>query len=483
MKRYLLVCLLLPVGGIAQNNLPSVNDTIQKVENHLAPDIVYGETVPALNIEQRMKETGVKGLSIAVIKNYQIHWAKGYGWADEASSSKVTNNTRFQAASISKSLNSMGILKLVEEKRIDPEADVNTLLKSWKFPYDSNSVKTKINIYHLLSHTAGLGVHGFPGYERGSKLPVLQQILDGHSPANTQAVRSQFEAGTKLQYSGGGTTISQLIVEDITGKRYHEYMRDAVLKPLGMSNSSFEQPISDTLNLATGYYTNGKPVKGKYHIYPEQAAAGLWTTPTDLAKYIIECQLTLKGASQKVLSPSMMQTRMTPVLGKESALGVVIISRGDRRFFIHNGGNEAFLCTSYGTLEGGDGIVIMTNGEDFSVISELLNSVARVYNWKGFYTPSIRKTVTVPADQMELYTGNYQLPGDTIKVALVNNDLYFRQSRFPAVNYKARFTTGNELEFAEIPDAKFKFINEAGKKASKIVFLQGGKDFEAIRVD
>lgn len=481
MKLFVL-CLFLPLGSLAQR-IPSVKDTIQKVENYLAPDIVYGETVPGLNIEKRMKETGVKGLSIAVIKNYQIHWAKGYGWADEASNNKVTNNTRFQAASISKSLNSMGILKLVEEKKIDPEADINTLLKSWQFPYDSNSGKTKINLYHLLSHSAGLGVHGFPGYQRGSKLPALQQILDGHSPANTPAVRSQFEAGTRLQYSGGGITISQLIIEDITGKRYHEYMSDAVLEPLGMTNSSFEQPVSDTFNLATGYYTNGKPVKGKYHIYPEQAAAGLWTTPTDLAKYIIECQLTLKGASQKVLSTSMMQTRMTPVLGKESALGVAIISRGDRRFFIHNGGNEAFLCTSYGTLEGGDGIVIMTNGEDFSVISELLNSVARVYNWKGFYTPSIRKTVTVPTDQMKLFTGNYQLPNDTIKVALVNNDLYFRQSRFPAVNYKARFTASNEFEFAEIPDAKFKFINETGKKASKIAFRQGGKDFEAIRID
>ncbi|MCH5719060.1 serine hydrolase domain-containing protein [Niabella hibiscisoli] len=294
----LVLCLLLPFCSVAQGQL-SINDTIQKTENSLAPNTIYGDAVPDLNLEQRMKEIGIKGLSIAVIKNYQIHWAKGYGWADEASKRKVTPDTRFQAASISKSLNSMGILKLVEEKKIDPRADINTLLKSWQFPYDSNSGKTKINIYQLLSHTAGLSVHGFPGYERGTELPTLPQILDGRSPANTKAVRSLFEPGTKVQYSGGGTTLSQLIVEDITGQPYEKYMKEAVLQPLGMAHSSFEQPISDTLNLATGYYANGKPVTGKYHVYPEQAAAGLWTTPTDLAKYIIECQLAIKGDSKK----------------------------------------------------------------------------------------------------------------------------------------------------------------------------------------
>lgn len=480
--KFWILCLLIPFSGIAQNK-PSLKDTIRKVENKLAPNIVYGDAAPDLNLEQRMKETGIKGLSIAVIKNYQVHWAKGYGWADEASNSKVTPGTRFQAASISKSLNSMGVMKLVQEKKIDPQADINQLLKSWQFPYDSNSGKTKINISQLLSHTAGLGVHGFPGYERGSTLPTLQQILDGHPPANTMAVRSQFEAGTKVQYSGGGTTISQLIVEDITGKRYHDYMKEAILKPLGMTHSSFEQPISDTLRLATGYYTNGQPVKGKYHVYPEQAAAGLWTTPTDLAKYIIECQLTLKGASQKILSQAMMRTRMTPVLGDESALGVAIISRGENNFFVHNGGNEAFLCTSYGTMEGGNGIVIMTNGENFSVISELLNSVARVYNWKGFYTPSIRKTVTVTPEQKALFTGKYLLPNDTIHISLENKELFIRQSRFPAVHYKALFITDTEFELAEIPDVRFKATIEPGTKASKISFTQGGRNFEAKRVD
>lgn len=482
--KVLLACLLLPCLGIAQTNFHSVNDTIQEVENHLAPNIVYGDAIPDLNLEQRMKQTGVKGLSIAVIKDYKIHWTKGYGWADEASAIKVSTNTRFQAASISKSLNSMGLLKLVEEKKIDPQADINTLLKSWQFPYDSNSGKTKINVYHLLSHTAGLGIHGFPGYKRTDQLPALQQILDGKPPANTMAVRSQFEAGSREQYSGGGITISQLIVEDITGKSYSEYMREAVLQPLGMANSTFAQPPADTISLATGYYSNGQPVSGRYHIYPEQAAAGLWTTPTDLAKYIIECQLALKGQSHKVLSPSMMQTRMTPYLSKESALGVAIINRGDQQFFIHNGGNEAFLSTAYGTMEGGDGVVIMINGENFSVISELLNSVARVYNWKGFYTPSIRKVIAVAKEQMKQFTGNYQLEkNDTLKVYLQGEDLYIQQSRLPRNHYKMLFMTPNEFELVELPNVRFKFFVDPGEKASKITFMQGGKAFEAIRIE
>ncbi|GAB3019084.1 hypothetical protein GCM10027051_25200 [Niabella terrae] len=467
---------------IGQPNLRSVNDTILEVEGHLAPDIVYGEAIPALNLKQRMKETGVKGLSVAVIKDYKIHWAKGYGWADESSAKKVTATTRFQAASISKSLNSMGILKLVADRKIQPEADINTLLKSWQFPYDSNSGNNKINIYHLLSHTAGLGIHGFPGYKRTDPLPTLQQILDGKPPANTMAVRSQFEAGSREQYSGGGITISQLIVEDITGRPYSEYMQEAVLQPLEMTHSSFAQPPADTTDLATGYYTNGQPVNGRYHIYPEQAAAGLWTTPTDLAKYIIECQLALKGQSHKVLSQQMMQTRMTPYLSKESALGVAIIKRGEQQFFIHNGSNEAFLSTAYGTMEGGNGIVVMINGEDFSVVSELLNSIARVYQWKGFYAPSIKKLVQLTAQQMKLFTGVYHLgKSDTLNVYRSGEDLYIQQSGLRDKGYKMLFVTPTAFELVERPGWQFSFVASPGAQASKLNITMQGRTLEAIR--
>ncbi len=454
---------------------------IQKVENSLSPTIVYGDTVPKLNLEQRMKETGIKGLSIAVIKDYKIAWAKGYGWADEAAGKKVTTLTRFQAASISKSINSLGVLLLAEQGKIDLEADINHYLKSWKFPYDSLSGGKKITTANLLSHTGGLSIHGFPGYNKKDTLPSLTQILNGEKPANTRAVRSLFEPGLRFQYSGGGTTVSQLIVEDITGKKYADYMQEAVLKPLDMTNSSYQQPPVATANLTTGYNTDGNAVDGNYHIYPEQAAAGLWTTPTDLAKYIIECQLALKGESKKILSSAMMEKRMTPYIDSNAALGVFVVTKGQDKYFNHNGGNEAFLCTSYGSLENGNGVVIMINGENYAVISELLNSVAQVYNWQNFYIPEFRKVVDLPAETLAQYTGDYLLGNNTLTIKSCDDGLCIQQNGQPVNGYKMIFSDSVNFSMMEVPNARFKLvINSSTGKVEALELLEGGG--EAVRL-
>ncbi len=432
--------------------------------------------MPRLNIEDRMKVSGAKGLSIAVIRNYKIEWTKGYGFADEAENRKVNTSTRFQAASISKSLNSLGILKLVDQGKLDPEADINNYLKGWKFPYDSLSKNKKITAYNLLSHTAGLTIHGFPGYERSDTLPSIQQILDGKRPSNTKAVRSAFEPGKRFQYSGGGTTLTQLLLTSITGKKYDEYMQEQVLKPLGMTNSSYRQPPTDTANLATGYYKNGKPVKGKYHVYPEQAAAGLWTTPTDLAKYIIECQLAYEGKSAKVLSQSTMKKRLSPFIDSTVGLGVFIENREGIKYFNHNGGNEAFLCTSYGSMQGGNGVVIMINGEDFGVVSEVLNSVAQVYDWKGFYKPVFKKIVIVPKETMQQYLGNFKLSDtDTLTIQFCGEQLCIRQNGQPGEVYKMIFEDIATFSVTEVPNAVIKIIRDKEGKVDALELEQGGR--------
>ncbi len=473
MKKIVLL-LLLPLSVFSQSPGKEIEETIKKVETSLAPRIIYGDTIPRWSIEDRMNHSRAKGLSIAVIRDYKIEWAKGYGWADEAAQRKVNTSTRFQAASISKSLNSLGILKLAEQGKLDPEADINDYFTTWKFPYDSLSKNKKITTHNLLSHTAGLGIHGFPGYKRSDALPTVQQILDGEKPTNTKAVRSLFEPGKQFKYSGGGTTVTQLLLTTITGKKYADYMQEEVLKPLGMTNSSYQQPPSDTTNLATGYYQSGNPVKGKYHVYPEQAAAGLWTTPTDLAKYIIECQLALEGRSHKVLSPAMMKKRLTPYIDTAAALGVFIENRGGTKFFTHNGGNEAFLCTSFGSMNGGNGVVIMINGEDFGVISELLNSVAQVYDWKGFYKPEFRKLVTVPADTLQLYAGNYLMMKDTLTIKFCGTELCLQQNGEPETGYKMMFSDYNSFNISEEPSVNFKMIRNAAGKIEAMELKQNG---------
>jgi CubicO group peptidase (beta-lactamase class C family) len=378
---------LVSITGL--NTCSQTNDTdekIHQVETNLTANIQSGGD-STYNLKDRMAYYHIHGVSIAIIHNYKIEWAKGYGWADDSLKIPVTAQTLFQAGSISKSLNSVGVLKLAQDKKIDLYTDINTYLSGWKFPYDSLSKRKKITVANLLSHTGGLTVHGFGGYEKGDPIPTIEQVLDGKKPANSAAVRSMYEPGLKYEYSGGGITISQLIVMDITHEPYDKFMYDNVLKPLGMTASTYQQPPIDKHPklVSAAYYPDGKEVKGKYHTYPEQAAAGLWTNPTDLCKYIIETQLAYVGRSHKVLSRQMTSLRLTPYVDKNAALGVFIDSYPDgTKYFGHGGVDEGFISQYYGSLKGGNGLVIMVNtANGGSLIPEIVNSIAKVYGLKN----------------------------------------------------------------------------------------------------
>lgn len=390
----LLLFIAFTLGLSAQKPNQNINNKILKVENSLSPSVISGsDKVPAYHILDRMKQFHVKGVSIAVINNYKVEWTKAYGYADEEEGRKADVNTLFQAASISKTINSLGFMKLVQLGKIDLDKDINNYLKSWKFPYDSISKNKIITSRNLLSHSAGLGVSGFMGYERNLPIPDILQVLDGIPPANSKPVRSMKPPGLEFDYSGGGTVISQLILTETSGKGYEEFMKKEVFEPLKMMHSTYSLK-NDALNIASGYYSDGKKVKGKYHLYPEYSAAGLWTTPEDLAKYMIECQLALQGKSEKVLTQKYMQERFAPVVNyKESkvALGVFHRYKNGVYYFNHNGGNEGFTCASYGSLDKGYGVVVMTNTNNQEFMLEICNSVARVYDWDHFFAPQFTK--------------------------------------------------------------------------------------------
>ena len=254
-----LVLLALPLLLFSAGTTFAQTEKISEVEKNLTGRIIFEGDAP-MNLQERMAFYKIKGLSMAVIQNYKIIWAKGYGWADEDKKIPVTTQTLFQAASISKSLNAVGVLKLVQDKKLDLYTDINTYLTSWKFPYDSLSKGKKINMANLLSHTGGLTVHGFGGYEQGKQIPSVGDILDGKKPANSPAVRSLYEPGIKYEYSGGGITISQQIIADITHMPYDKYMDEQILKPMGMTNSTYAQPPMNRNQemLATAYFASGK---------------------------------------------------------------------------------------------------------------------------------------------------------------------------------------------------------------------------------
>ncbi len=440
------------------------------------------ESEPKWSLAERMKYYHANGVSIAVIKDFKIEWAKGYGWADSSNQTPVTTQTLFQAGSISKSLNGVGVLKLVQEKKLDLYTDINNYLKSWKFPYDSLSKNKKITVANLLSHTAGLTVHGFPGYEKGDTIPTLSEILDGKRPANTAPVRSAFEPSLKSQYSGGGTTVSQLIVQDITGQPYDKYMWENILRPMGMTYSSYTQPppVENQRLLATAYYNDGKAVTGKYHIYPEQAAAGLWTNPTDLGKYIIETQLALQGKSQKGLSQAFTQLRLTPYIDTSAALGVFIEKKGEQKYFTHGGVDEGFVSQYVGSFENGNGVVVMSNTYNMAIIDEIINSIADVYKWENYYTPVVKKIITVSDSVLQDYVGQFELtPKFIITVTKNGNQLTSQatgQSTFDI------YPEANNKFFPKLFDAQIEFIRNENGIVTKMVLHQNGRNTDAKKI-
>ena len=460
-----------------------VETEIKKVENNLGGWVKIINIPVRWTIPNRMKFYHVNGLSIAVIKDYKIEWAKGYGLADSAQQRPVKTATLFQAGSISKSLNAVGVLKLVQEGKLNLYSDINNYLTSWKFPYDSLSKGKKITLANLLSHTAGLTVHGFPGYEKGQPLPSLVQILNGEKPANSPAVRSMFEPSLKYEYSGGGITISQLIVQDVTGEPYDRYMWENVLKPLGMIHGFYTQPppMNKQSLLATGYYNNGKEVKGKYHIYPEQAAAGLWTNPTDLAHYVIATQLSLQGKSNKVLSKKMTELMLTPYIDSSAALGVFIIKKGSEKYFSHEGTDEGFVSEYYGSIKNGNGVVVMANTYNTRIFDEIINSVASVYKWKDFYTPELKKVVAVDKKTLQSYVGKYKLGNDTLTITLENNDLMIRFNE--REKYKAYFTSDTDFLILEAYRTEQNFTKNSQNKVNGFHISSNGHEMDAVKIN
>ncbi len=461
----LLVALLLPGcrPTAQQQYSPETEERIKQVENSLG-DWVRTQRDSTWNLEERMKHHNIMGVSIAVIHDFKLEWVKGYGWADVAEKRPVSDKTLFQAASISKSLNGVGVMKLVQEGKIDLNADINQYLASWKFPYDTVSKGKPITVAALLSHTAGLTIHGFPGYETGDTLPTIPQILDGQKPANTEPVRSFTEPGTRVSYSGGGITISQLIVTDVTKQPYDQFMQKNVLDPMGMRSSFFTQPPASDKSklLATGYKADGTPVEGKYHIYPEQAAAGLWTNPSDLGRYIIETALSYNGKSDKVLTAEYMKMRLEPVM-EDAAAGVFVNRKDSSYYFSHGGANEGFTCYYVGDVISGNGMVIMTNSDNGSLSNEVANSVATVYGWKDYYQPVFKTVVDVDEAILDRYTGKYEAEGQVYTVKREGSKLLI--SPYPGIWVTAYFTSDTNFFVREF-QGDLKFVIDAENRVT-----------------
>jgi CubicO group peptidase (beta-lactamase class C family) len=401
----------------------STEDRIRRVQEGMVPLVlVQGESPVLPSLAQRLTELKVPAISIAVIHKGRIEWAKGYG-VSRAGGPPVTSDTLFQAASISKPVFALAVLHLVDEGKLKLDANVNDYLKDWKVPDNEFTADKKVTLRGILSHSAGLTVHGFPGYAANAPLPTTVQILNGTPPANTAAVRVDVVPGTLYRYSGGGYVVAQQLLGDVTGVPFPKLMRDSVLVPLGMTRSTFEQPLpaARASRVALPHVGDAsKLLEGGPYTYPEMAPAGLWTTPTDLARYAIGVQSALAGKSQKVISAATARAMLTPVLGAH-AVGPMTGGDTARKFFTHSGGNEGYRCILV-AYEDGEGAVVMTSSDSGGELTiEVMRTIAHVYQWPDF-GPVTRTLATVKPELLERYIGAYELSDGAIYVVRKDGD-------------------------------------------------------------
>jgi CubicO group peptidase (beta-lactamase class C family) len=334
-----------------------------------------GEAPLRLNLQELMKVYKVPALSVAVVDDFKIAEVKAYG---------ASPTTLFQAGSISKPVAAAGALYLVEHGKLSLDEDVNKKLKTWKVPENEFTKTEKVTLRRLMSHTGGLTVHGFPGYDIDEPVPTLVQIFNGEKPANTPPIRVDITPGNQERYSGGGVTIEQQLMIDVTGKPFPAFMRETVLGPIGMDHSSYEQPLPPALaaQTATGTRADGTSIHGRWHVYPEMAAAGLWTTPTDLCKFAIEIALSRNGKSNRVLSEKMTREMLTPVKD-EAGLGF-FLEKDQPGQFGHNGADEGFQALLTMNYESGKGAALMADSDNgIAVANWVLRAIAKENGWKN----------------------------------------------------------------------------------------------------
>ena len=341
--------------------------------------------LPGLPLQALMQKLGVPGMSIAVIRDFDIHWSRGYGIADVATGAKVEPDTLFQAASISKPVAAMAVLKAVQDGKFTLDQDVNTILTSWKVPASEHTAKQPVTLRGLLSHTSGTDDgFGFPGYAPGAPVPTLVQILNGEKPSNVGPVLVGRPPLTAFKYSGGGVTLVQLLMTDATKRPFPDLMRDTVLAPLGMRHSAYEQPLSAERDqhAARAHDRTGAARDAKWHVYPELAAAGLWTTSPDLARFGIELQKSLQGTSNRVLNRATAQEMASPVGVGPFAIGMQMDKLGEGWYLNHGGSNWGFQCLVFVHKIKGYGFAAMTNADSGGrLIAEMRQRVAAAYKW------------------------------------------------------------------------------------------------------
>ncbi len=430
----------------------------QSIENNIQKGVVIaGEQQPPSSLVERMQEDNVPGVSIAVLKDGKLAWAKGFGIANSKTKQEIDANTLFQAGSISKPIAALAALKIVEQGKVALDENVNNYLSGWQVESsssneDHSTEQNPVTLRQLLSHTAGLSVHGFPGYATGSDLPSTVEVLQGKG--NTDPVEVTMTPGSEWRYSGGGYTVMQLVVEQVTGQSFADFTDQTILRPMGMTSSTFQHQLPKELKQRTSaaFDGHGKMYSVVYNDYPEKAAAGLWTTPSDILRYAAHMQEIMLGKQNGILK----KTTLEQIFSKHQnnwGLAPVIFDVDDELGFGHGGKNLGFTNEFNALISKQDGVVVMANGDNAGkLIHEVMVTLSKRYNI-GFTKQKVINAVAMSKQDLAVYEGDYLMltdinyDGDFIsRVRVVDDELTIIN---PSVDKAARL----------FPESRSKFVS------------------------
>jgi CubicO group peptidase (beta-lactamase class C family) len=456
--------LLFAISSVAQKANLSIEESI---ENQLIPKYKWlVDTNLNYSLAERMLHYHVPGISIVIIKNGQVVMTKAYGQRNTTLKELVNDSTLFQAGSISKTIAALGILRLYEAGIVDLDRDVNQYLKTWKISESSYLKREKVTLRRLLSHTAGVNGYWFEGYAQKDTLPSLNDVLSGKG--NSEKIRVDTVPGTRFKYSGGGYAIIQKVIEEVTGKGFVQLMNDEVFVPLKMTNSTYGIPLPENLqrNVSAAFNHKGEMVEGLWYNYGILAAAGLWTTPTDLSKYLIEIQQIMAGKKEGILTKRTVKMMLKPVLGIPYGLGVSFTNSGDSLMFGHGGKNKGFINNMTAFVHFGEGYVMMTNGDNGgSLRREIENVISSKLGWGIGYETA--QEIKLDTEILNGYQGRYALESDSTAILEVS-------------------TSGNLLRIVDVWEEKtythkffpIKLNVFIGTQLARITFVkEGGKEY------
>lgn len=431
MRKLILLFLIGIIGCTNQNSNQdeknisiSENKHIENIQNNLVPVHYLNGRANKKSITQMMAEDKIPGVSIAFIDNGKISWQKSYGYSNLTDSTKVTPNTIFNGASLSKPVTAMAALHLVDKGMLSLNEDINNKLKDWKVPENKFTEIEKVTLGRLIGHTAGFERYVQSSFFPNEEIPTIKQMLTGEKPSVDPPVSVVYVPGQKQVYSNPGYSVIEKLIEDVTEHDFNVAINELIFEPCGMVQSSFQQPVPKELKnlIATGYSNDLNPYP--YKLFPFKAAGGIWTSPADLGKFLIALLKDYHSNTNIILSKTMAES----VFHKSSErLGFAKIYNQEKEdlLFEHWGSNSGFTCYMVASLNKKQGVVIMTNSDNgTSFLSYVARAVAIEYNW-DFLQPKVFEPIAMEELELNKFTGKFKGGDEVFEFAVVDGNLNF----------------------------------------------------------